>query len=292
MNEEVLEEYETSFFLNYSQKLKLKCLYSDSKITQFYHNFLADNIFPDFKEEMFDIRQLEILSSFAIFELMHDIPDSNFSDIDSSVFTENYCSPQKSQGQWSQYSLFEKVKIVTNSMVLSFDKLFRNVVHSTLINQISSVYPGMYRLDFRGYPEIEGSLVFKENQGQKFDAQNLVGILMPGMFVNGHYREYLTIMMDFKLLVNNVAKELFPEEMKKIRESFTQNTFQRVMASLKRGVSIFNGNRDSKKNEIFNFWKNRTVRVKIFDAKEFVWIKGTGIILNKNLVITNKHLLS
>ena len=100
-------------------------------------------------------------------------------------------------------------------MILSFDKLFRNVGHSTVINQISSVYPGLYRLDFRGYPEIEGAVVFRENStgGHFLESSNLddlVGIILPGMFHNSSYREYLTIMMDFKLLINKVANFVFP----------------------------------------------------------------------------------
>lgn len=47
--DEFFDEFETNFFLNYSQKLKLKFLYKDSKIVEFYRNFLRDSIFPTMK---------------------------------------------------------------------------------------------------------------------------------------------------------------------------------------------------------------------------------------------------
>lgn len=79
---------------------------------------------------------MELLGTFAIFQIENDIPDSNFIDIAPAIFTPEYLAKNATpnSSKINSYKLFDKVKIVTNSMILSFDKLFRNVSHSTMIN--------------------------------------------------------------------------------------------------------------------------------------------------------------
>ena len=110
-DEDFFDEFGTNFYLNYSQKLKLRFLFKDSKIIEFYRNFLRDGIFPSMKGAEMGQLQMELLGTFAIFELDHDFPDSNFIDIAPAVFTPLYLrknsTPESSPKH--QYKLFDKV---------------------------------------------------------------------------------------------------------------------------------------------------------------------------------------
>lgn len=108
----------------------------------------------------------------------------------------------------------------------------------------------MYRLDFRGYPEIEGAVVFKENKmtshfSEESNLEDLVGIVMPGMFHNSSYREYLTIMMDFKLLANNIAQYLFPLKVQELRTSNSKTSFNRLFSAMRQSLALFKGSETS-----------------------------------------------
>ena len=90
-----------------------------------------------------------------------------------------------------------------------------------MINQISSVYNGINRLDFRGYPEIEGAAVYRHIQNQKkeqfnnnYYLENILGIIMPGVYQNGKYRDYLTLMIDIKPIISMIAKTAYTAQYK------------------------------------------------------------------------------
>ena len=65
----------------------------------------------------------------------------------------------------------------------------------------------------------------------------------------------------------------------------------RLFAKMRNSLNKFRGIEGAEDNSVFEFWKRRTVRIQIFDNAEYNTYKGTGVILNKNLVLTNKHLL-
>ena len=260
-----LEDSSTySFYLNYGQSIKLKYIYKDPKLIDLYINMMKDQLMPNIKGLQIDVN-FDLLASFAIFEPAEENSLIKFVNIDKWLEKDLRL---KKRGK-DAIEIFDEVEIVSNSYVLSFESLFRGVKQKCAVSQRSVFYEGVYRLDLRGFPEVEGSLVINKNRP--------FGVILPGLFYNGNFREYLCFCMDLNILIKNMFSSL--------------HTFPDVQPSISTRIwDYIQKLRGKKRQDLITFWLERTCKVYIFDQEDFQNNSGTGLAINRNLVITNAHL--
>lgn len=204
---------QAQFFLFETEQVKLVKVIIDHGLVRFYEGLISRNNAIKVRVNNFnpDANQL------AAFGIFHYTGSRKFSPLSS------FQNPPVQLG--------EDLMILSNSFSLSFKELFSKNVNKAICSSLAS--HGVFATDLRGFPDIEGALIYsqrpqtcKENKNQsasnptslhdsatkeffnKSDHQhsnqpskcsccnNLpepVGFVIPGIFHKNNYREYLTI---------------------------------------------------------------------------------------------------
>lgn len=100
-------------------------------------------------------------------------------------------------------------------------------------------------------------------------------------------------MVDFRSLIVKIAKEAFE---KQVQQKSNLNEQSGILNSIKNRVSQFGWNKKAQETigttqlAALEFWMSRTVKIRL-SSKSANAGRATAILLNPNLVVTNKHVV-
>lgn len=253
-----LKEYK--FYLFDNEPITFDHFFVDANLQRFYAELIERNSGLTFRCDEFN-RDARELASFAIFEYRGARPFYSLLQFTNQVYS---LAPGN------------ELHLITNAFALSFKALFAKAVHKTICATLPK--HGVYLLDFKGYPEIEGSLVYKNTYPLP------VGIVVPGIFHKNKHREYVTIAYSlaqfFKAFKDSENNSVFskPTGLKRINYLFNQLSQKPIKA------------KQSMEEDSLSFWRRRTVKIATV-LKTGGISTGTGVALTPRIILTNKHIV-
>lgn len=255
---------DTDFYLGFGSKVEPKYIWKEAKLSQLYYSLTGQAILqaPKGREKLISP---DILACFAVFDCPSDTPQNNPQFPDLTSLLKNHNQQPK--------VLEDELILYSNSFATSFERLFRGVTLKTRVSQISSSSEGVFRLDIRGYPELEGSLV----QGQSIP---FLGVALPGLFHCGNEREYVSFCADLSLLLPNIFYPIQPAPLS------LSYKMQRWLYNRLKSVASY----PLQKKNSFEFWSQRTCKINTYNKLTLESSTASGVLLNSNLVMTNRHL--
>lgn len=254
------------YYLSNKERLQFIAVYIDPNMLMFFQDVFPKNDSIRCRVQNYnpDANQL---AAFGVFE----------------------CSKRHSAMQISQLikhapdlKIRDDLTIISNAFSMSFKELFGKTVHKCICSSMTD--KGIFIVDFRGYPDIECSLILKK-VGKSSEAP--CGIIMPGVFHKNNYREYLTLGYSLKHLSDNLGLFLTTYYFK----AMDHPRLSRLgMLANQLGVRApFASPKAIVESGFTNYWIERVVKLGCVNEKTRNFNHASGIIINPRIILTNVH---
>ena len=268
------------FYLFESEPVSFLGTLLDEKLFRFYEEVYSNNTSVKCRIGNFN-PDYEQLASFAVFEYRGK---------------KEFPLLSKLHSQAPPLQLGEDILVLTNSFALAFKDLFSKTVYKAVCS--SNTKYGMFLTDLRGFPDIEGGLVFAAGK-----SPTPVGIVVPGMFHKNNYREYLTIC--YRL--DHFADQFFTFASTQLLEYSLSGLGRigQIHRHLTSSMMSFSGQNSTSNHRLLSptdcntyanpaiaFWANRVFKIAIYSPSSNSISTATGIAINEHLVLTNQHIVS
>jgi len=270
------------FYLFDSEQVSFLGVLLDERLLRFYEEVFNNNTSVKCRIGNFN-PDFDQLASFAVFEYRGQKQFPSLATLGSRA---------------PPLQLGEDILVLTNAFALSFKDLFAKTVHRAVCS--SNTKFGLFLTDLRGFPDIEGGLVYSAGE-----TPTPVGIVVPGIFHKNNYREYLTI--GYRL--DHFADQFAVFAASQLAEGALGGLgrigqLHRQLASSKRPLSsqqsllgthsldpVSPPQPSLYANPAIEFWADRVFKIAIFSPTTFTIANATGIAISPHLILTNQHIV-
>ena len=249
------------YFLSNKEKLQFISVFIDPNLQGFFQDVFPRNDSIKCRVQSYNADSNQ-LAAFGVFEC-----NKKFQAMQISQLAKN--APDINIG--------DDLTLLSNAFSLSFKELFGKATHKCICSSISE--KGIFILDFRGYPDIECSMIFKKISQTKAN-ETPCGIVIPGVFHKNNYREYLTFGYSLKHLCDNLGMFLTTHYFKAMEHPRLSR-----LGMLAKHLTISNHPAQAlnpKLMQFNDFWLSRLATLTISDDANNLISSFTCILLSSN----------